>query len=82
MGQARTIEGVRAAVLPDDLRERLGLSADDLVDVSVTAHRAGTKRNIAALDDIIAKAHKKASKAGVTAENCTDFLYDEHGLPA
>lgn len=82
MGEAETIEGVRAAVLPEELRVRLRLSADDLVDLKVTRRAPPPIQDREALDRAVARLQEMAEGSSVSSENCTNFLYDEDGLPA
>ena len=81
MGVVTRIEGVRAAELPEDLRERFGLSPGDVVDLRITK-RPSAPPDAAALDAAISRAQERAAGSAVTAATCTDFLYDEDGLPA
>ena len=81
MGRVETFKGIDASALPEEMRERLGLRVGDVVDLDVRTRAAGTTKNLEELDAIIARAQDKARGSGVTAENCTDFLYDEDGLP-
>ena len=82
MGRVETFEGVRADALPEEMRVRLGLGADDLVDVKVTARIVPPKKDVEALRRTIADVQALAAGSDVTAANCSDFLYDEDGLPA
>ena len=81
MGVITRIEGLRAGELPEALRERLGLDADDVVDLNVV-RRGRVRADPAALDRAIQNARRRLEGSGVTASSATDFLYDEDGLPA
>ena len=82
MGKVETFEGVRADALPEEMRVRLELDADDLVDVKVTARTVAPKQDVEALHLAIARAQALAAGVRATSRDCTDFLYDEDGLPA